>query len=137
MDKYSIKDLAQFRLDQARECLASSEALIALSHYKDAVNRSYYSIFHTMRAVLALDGFDSKKHSGIISAFRQRYIKTGKFEAVYSDIIKDAFVIRTDSDYQDFYTVSKTDVQQQIDNSRDFLEAVTEYISKYFEEKNA
>ena len=82
-----------------------------------------------MRAVLALDGIDSKKHSGIISAFRQNYIKTGEFEAVYSDVIKDAFGIRTDSDYQDFYTVSKADAQQQIDDARAFLEAVTEYVN--------
>ena len=135
MDNYNIKDLAQVRLDQARECLASSEALINLNHYKDSANRSYYCIFHSMRAVLALDGFDSKKHSGIISAFRQNYIKTGKFEAVYSDIIKDAFEIRTDSDYQDFYTIAKTDVQQQIDHAKDFLKAATEYISKFLEEK--
>jgi uncharacterized protein (UPF0332 family) len=32
-----------------------------------------------MRAVQALDGFDSKKHSGVISAFRKDYIKTGIF----------------------------------------------------------
>ena len=128
MDSYSIKDLAQFRLEQARECLASSETLIDINHYKDSANRSYYCIFHSMRAVLALDGFDSKKHSGIISAFRQNYIKTGIFGAVYSDIIKDAFDIRTDSDYQDFYAITKADVQQQIDNARGFLEVVTEYI---------
>ena len=136
MDSYSTNDLAQFRLDQARECLISSEALININHYKDSANRSYYSIFHSMRAVLALDGFDSKKHSGIISAFRQGYIKTGKFDTAYSDIIKDAFDIRTDSDYQDFYTVSKTDVQQQLDNAKKFLEAVAEYINRCLKEKD-
>ena len=134
MDKYSIKDLAQFRLEQARECLASSEVLINLNYYKDAANRSYYSIFHSMRAVLALDGYDSKRHSGIITAFRQGYIKTGKFDALYSDTIKDAFDIRSDSDYQDFYAVSKSDVQQQIDSAKAFVEAVAEYIGNTLEE---
>ena len=128
MDRYSVVDLAQFRLEQARECLQSSQVLLNAEHFKDSANRSYYCIFHSMRAVLALDGYDSPKHSGIISEFRKRYIKTGKFDVVYSNMIKDAFDIRTDSDYQDFYTVSKTDVLQQFENATEFLEAVQKYI---------
>jgi len=131
VDNYSIKDVAYFRLGQARECLRASEALINTSHYKDAANRSYYSIFHSMRAVLALDGYDSKKHSGIISEFRKLYIKTGKFDVNFSDTIKDAFDIRTDSDYQDFYTLSKAEVEQQIENAREFLEAVQKYVDAF------
>jgi hypothetical protein len=38
--------------------------------FETAANRSYYCIFNAMRAVLSLDRFDSKKHSGIIDAFR-------------------------------------------------------------------
>jgi hypothetical protein len=131
MDKYNLKDLANFRLDQARECLQASELLINTNNYKDAANRSYYCIFHLMRAVLALDGHDSKKHSGVISEFRKRYIKTGKFDASFSDTIKDAFDIRTDSDYQDFYTISKADVEQQAGNAKVFLDAVQKYIDTY------
>jgi uncharacterized protein (UPF0332 family) len=32
-----------------------------------------------MRAVNALDCFDSSKHSGVIAHFNQFYVKTGKF----------------------------------------------------------
>ena len=133
MDKFSKKDLAYFRLEQARGCLKASEILMSAGQYKDAANRSYYCIFHTMRAVLALDGYDSKKHSGIISEFRVRYIKTKKFDAVYSDMIKDAFAIRTDSDYEDFYVLSMNDVRLQIDNAKEFLEAVQSYIGATLE----
>ncbi len=47
--------------------------------YKAANNRSYYAIFHALKAVLALDAFDSKRHSGIISEFQRRYIKDEVF----------------------------------------------------------
>ena len=133
VDKYSVKDLASFRLDQARECLQASEALINANHFKDAANRSYYSIFHSMRAVLALDGYDSKKHSGVISEFRRRYIKTGKFAVNFSDTIKDAFDIRTDSDYQDFYTLARADVEQQAKNAKEFFDTVQRYIDAFAE----
>ena len=34
---------------------------------KSVANRSYYAVFHAMRAVLAFDKIDLKRHSGIIS----------------------------------------------------------------------
>ncbi|MDR2546520.1 MAG: HEPN domain-containing protein [Lachnospiraceae bacterium] len=135
MDKYSIYDLSRFRIEQARECLQSAETLMSINHHKDAANRSYYCIFHLMRAVLALDSFDSKKHSGIISEFQKRYIKTEKFSVKFSDTIKDAFDIRNDSDYQDFYTISKADVQLQIENAKEFLEAVKVYVTTFAKEQ--
>ena len=98
------KNLAKYRIEQARECIQSAEISLETS-LKTSINRSYYGIFYAMRAVLALDKFDSKKHSGIISAFRQKYIKTGKFAAHFSDVIGSAFEIRNESDYEDFYDV--------------------------------
>ena len=53
-------------------------SLRALSAHR--FNRSYYAIFHAIRSVNALDGFDSSKHSGVISHFNQEYVKTGMFE---------------------------------------------------------
>ena len=47
--------------------------------YSSAVNRAYYAIFHALRAVTALDGFDSGKHSGVIAYFNRDYIKNGIF----------------------------------------------------------
>lgn len=56
--------------------------------YKNALNRAYYSIFHGMRAVNALDGFDSSKHSGVIAHFNQNYVKEGIFPKETSEIIR-------------------------------------------------
>jgi uncharacterized protein (UPF0332 family) len=119
----------QYRLEQARECLVVSERDLNAESFKAAANRSYYCIFHSMRSVLAQDSFDSKKHTGVISAFRQKYIKPGVFPVELSDIIRDAFNIRGKSDYEDFFVISKEDVVQQIENARVFLEAVEAYIN--------
>ena len=128
-----IRALVEFRIEQARNCLANAEISVEADFYKDAANRSYYCIFHCMRTVLALDKFDSKKHSGIIAAFRQKYIKTGKFAPEFSDIIGDAFEVRNLSDYEDFYVVSKADALQQIDDARAFLEVVQNFINSILE----
>ena len=69
--------LSKVRLETAKECLRDSRILLESDSFKSSANRSYYAVFHAMRAVLVFDEFDSKKHSGIISEFRKRYIKTG------------------------------------------------------------
>ena len=122
--------LAKHRLQQAHDCLKLAEAAIGIAYYKGAANRSYYAVFHCMRAVLAFDNYDSKKHSGIIAAFRQRYIKTGKFPAHFSKIIGSIFELRTDSDYEDFYVVSKEAINLQFENAKAFYDTTEEYISK-------
>ena len=48
----------------------------------------------------------------------------------FSDIIENAFDIRLDSDYEDFYLVSKADVAAQVENAGIFLEAVEKYVSE-------
>jgi len=98
--------------------------------FENAANRSYYCIFNAMRAVLALDRFDSKKHSGIISAFQKDYIRTDIFPKKFSDIIEKAFEIRLESDYVVFYLVSKAEVAAQVENAKTFLEAVEKYIGE-------
>ena len=130
MDK-SKKELAEYRLEQALTCIKSSQALININDFKGATNRAYYAIFHSIRSILALDGQDFAKHSGVSAYFRKEYIKTGIFDVEYSDIIKEAFDIRSDSDYDDFFVISKTDVEEQLKNAQKFYEAVSEYLSRW------
>jgi len=122
--------LAQYRLEQSHECLKDAVRDIEAEAYKAATNRSYFCVFHAMRAVLALDGFDSKKHSGIISVFRQRYIKTGIFSSDLSDIIQSAFNARGKSDYEDFFVISKEQTRKQVEDANTFLTAIESSLRK-------
>lgn len=122
------KSLSLARYDHAKECLTAAQKLIEQQCYKDATNRSYYAIFHAMRSVLAFDEVDMKHHSGIISEFRRRYIKTEIFEVKMSEIISLLFDARTESDYDDFYIVSKSEAEQQVENAEIFLRTIDEYL---------
>lgn len=124
------KALALLRLNRAEEQLSYIPGILELGDYKTVANRSYYSVFYAMRAVLALDGVDSKKHSGIISEFRKRYIKTGVFPEELSDIIGELFSVRSGSDYDDFYIVSREKAKLQYEHAAVFVEAVSRFFSK-------
>jgi len=52
-----------------------------------------------MRAVLALEGKDFKKHSTLLGYFNQHYVNTDIFPRELSKRITQASVIRNESDY--------------------------------------
>ena len=81
-----------------------------------------------MRATLALDGVDMKHHSGVISEFRRRYIKTKKLDASLSKIISVLSEMRSESDYDDFYVLPKTEISNQFVNVRFFIDSVKNLI---------
>ena len=121
-------DLSKYRIEAAYEDYHAAVDLLKMGHYKVANNRAYYAIFHAMRAVLALDGADFKKHSGVIAYFRQNYIKSGIFDSSLSEIINDASFIRNESDYSDFYIATKEEAESLIAYSKIFLQRIKEYI---------
>lgn len=123
------KSLSNARYNHAVECLLAAKALLESNSYKSAANRSYYAIFHAMRSLLAFDDIDMKHHSGIISEFRRLYIKTEIFDTKLSHIISVLFNIRTDSDYDDFFIISKDEVIEQIKNAEFFLNKISEYLN--------
>ena len=121
-------EISKVRFDHAKECLRDAKLLLAGESYRSAANRAYYAIFHAMRAVLALDGVDMKHHSGIISEFRKRYIKTSVFDISLSGLISELSDVREGSDYNDFFIVSKADTAEQVQSAETFLTAVETYL---------
>ena len=124
------KALALFRIEKAKNDLHDAQETLRLGMYDNAANRSSYAIFHAARAVLALDGLDFKKHAGVVGTFSKNYIKTGIFDPSMAKMIKSAFSIRSETDYEDFYVVSKSDVEQQVSDAGIFVSKVEEFINK-------
>lgn len=128
MHDTKTKDLAKYRLEKSAESLNEAHILFDNESYVGCINRSYYSIFYAMRAVLALDNTDFRRHSGVISGFQKEYIKSGIFDKSCSDIIESAFRIRNKSDYDDFFVISKEDTKNQLNNADEFYALINEFI---------
>jgi len=127
MEKRQL-DLSNYRLEKAKGDLETAELNLKNNKLSQSINRSYYSMFHAARALLALDKLDSKKHTGVISLFNQHYIKPGKIELEFSRMLFDAFEIRNENDYNDFYIAVKEDAKIQLENAKKFLKRIQEYI---------
>jgi uncharacterized protein (UPF0332 family) len=123
-------ELSKLRLENARVLLDSARLLMEAGDYKSVANRSYYAIFAAMRACLAPTGIDHKKHSGVISDFRLHFIKTGKLREELSDIVSELFDVRTQSDYNDFYIISKAEISKQLENAELFVREIEAFLKK-------
>ena len=124
------KALSEHRFEQALSCLKQAKLLITADEYKGAANRSYYAVFHAIRSVLALEGRDFGKHTAVMGHFRKEYIKTKIFDEKLSDILALLFKVRNDSDYDDFYIISKEDVTIQLESAEYFLNEIRQYLEK-------
>lgn len=94
------KILCRYRLERAKEDLQAAKVNHDSGLFKASINRSYYAIFHGIRAVNILDGFDASKHSSVIAHFNQYFVHTGEFDRGLYKIIDGAYRIREKSDYK-------------------------------------
>ena len=125
----SLKELAGYRMERAREMLSAAEGNLGIGQYKTSLNRSYYAIFHAMRAANILKGFDSSKHSGVIAFFNKEYLKEGIMDCQLSAVIKGSSFLREKSDYDDFFIASRKEAEVQLKNARGFLNTVEAYLN--------
>ena len=124
----SVKDLSAYRLEKSRRNFELARALFDDGNYSFAANRSYYAAFDAMRAVNALDGFDSSKHSGVISHFNQNHVKTGDFDISCSGIIRRAARLRERSDYEDFFEPDREETERTVTEVESFIETVSAFL---------
>lgn len=128
-------DLSRYRYQRAGEMLASAKRDVEAGDYASANNRAYYCIFHAMRAVLALDGEDFKKHSAVIARFALNYLKTEILPREYGKLISNASLIRNRSDYEDFYICSIADTEALLSGAVHFYLDVGQYLEKRYAEE--
>lgn len=124
----SLTVLSAHRFKRAKEELSTAELLLYNTNFRSSINRSYYAIFHAIRAINALDGFDSSKHSGVISHFNQEYVKTGIFQKEASKIIRNASELREQADYEDFYEATQEEAFDVFDQASLFIATVEKYL---------
>ena len=124
----SVVELSKYRFETSVEDLEDAKIMYQNGRYKNALNRGYYSIFHAIRSVIALDGFDSSKHSGVIAFFNQNYVKTGIFPKELSKIIRAASENREKADYLDFFIASKSEAEKQIERAEQFQKYIRDYL---------
>ena len=123
-------EYAKYRLEKAKETLNSARILYDNNDLSGANNRAYYSIFYAIRAVLAIERIDFKRHKDVIAYFNKNYVKTEIFPRKMGSKIAQAKTIREDCDYDDEYEPSSEKTMQQIETASELIEMVEKFLQK-------
>lgn len=130
-EEITISSFANYRLERAKQDLSDAEFSYKARRYLNANNRAYYAIFHAIRAVLALERVDFKRHKDVLAHFNQYYIKTEIFPRTISRKISEASKIREDSDYDDEFMPTDEETKLQIDTARELIQLVEKYLKEH------
>jgi len=129
-------ELLKIRLQKSKKCYLSAIQDIRNGDYDSANNRAYYSMYHAIRSLLALEGLDFKKHSQTIGYFNKNYIYAKLIGAQFTKMITEASNSRNSSDYDDYYVATLEEAEKNTDNANIFIEAVKQYIANRFKTEN-
>ena len=89
-----------------------------------ASSKAYYAVFHSMQAILLTKKLSFSKHSGVIAAFNQHFVKTGIFPKEFSSMIEQLFKDRQIGDYGYEFGINKEEAAEDIEFAEKILTAV-------------
>ena len=133
MDSETIEGFSKYRLNKAKETLETARMIFNEGKdFTSANNRAYYAIFYAIRAVLAIEEVDFKRHKDVLAYFNKEYVNKEKFPKKIGRKISQAQRVREDSDYDDDYEPSLEKTEQQINTAQELIELVETYINDYY-----
>src|SRR6056297_2629462 len=117
-------DLIAYRLNRATETLSEIEIHVNNGLWNTAINRLYYACYYAASALLLANDIKASTHSGVRQMLGLHFVKTGKISSELGKVFTDLFDKRHASDYDDFISVSREDVEDLLPSAKEFIEKI-------------
>lgn len=117
-------------IKNAHQMLEVATHNLADGFHGSAVNRAYYAIFYAANALLATQGLSRSKHSGVIAAFRQYFVKPGFIEIEYGDIYGRVMDDRHISDYDVEMPIEPERAQTDLEDAHRFVDRIEQHLKE-------
>ncbi len=127
MDDPQRQEIALY-IKNAGEMLEVAQLMLENDFYTSVVNRAYYAIFYAANALLATKKLSSSKHSGVISLFRQHFVKTSLLHPEYSDMYGRVMGNRHASDYELESPITLETASGDLDDAKEFVREMTRWL---------
>jgi uncharacterized protein (UPF0332 family) len=107
-------------LELSESDLSFSKDSLLGDNYKWSTIQSYYSMFHTARALLYAQGYREKSHFCLIEAIRSLYVEKGILSFEFLEALQLGKSLRENADY--YGDFSKNDAEKLVNIATKFLE---------------
>jgi len=129
MDQVTRQEVTLY-IENAEEALSVAQLNLDNDFYAAAINRAYYAVFYAANALLATLKLARSKHSGVLSAFRQHFIKTELLPSELSEIYGLVMDDRHEGDYEIIAATSKEDADTDLQQARHFVDEVKVWLRR-------
>jgi len=129
-DSSALKTQCQKIVRKAFRSLNTARRNIDEGDYDFGSSRAYYAAFYAIQAVVLTKNLSFSKHSGVIGAFNQFFVKTGLFPKEFSKMISRLFRERQISDYDFVLNITERDALQDADFAETILKSIKKYLSE-------
>lgn len=120
------KSLAPKEIRLAEEDLKTARRSFEDGNYRWCVIQTYYSMFHSARALLYFQNYREHSHYCLIQAVKELYVKLGKLEPSFLEALVEAKNLREAADYYGEY--SDANAKKLLNKAGKFIERTKEIL---------
>jgi uncharacterized protein (UPF0332 family) len=91
MNQSDRNALVEYRLDQAKDTIELGRFLIDSNRLTVAVNRNYYGIYYSIKALSLAKKFETSKHAQLIGWFDKEFIATEILNKKFGRILRNVY----------------------------------------------
>jgi len=108
-------------IKKAEEWLSEAEKSFESHALNSSVLASYMVMFSSARAILFLDGFREKSHACVARYLEEKYVKSGKLEKKWIELLDHAREIRHDDQYNLSFFSTQEEAEKALKSAGEFL----------------
>jgi uncharacterized protein (UPF0332 family) len=120
----------QYRIEIAYKTFEAAKVLADNGFWNSAVNRLYYSVFYAVNALLVLNDVYTKTHSSAKNQFSLHFIKSGKIDKKYGQLLSELFDWRQRGDYDNIFDYDSESVLPMFEPVKEMLDLIHTEIQK-------
>jgi uncharacterized protein (UPF0332 family) len=127
----ALHEQLQSMLSKAQRSLKAARRHQAEGDFDFAASRAYYAAFYAMEAALLTQVVTCSTHSGVLTTFSERFIKTGILPAAFGAKAARLFRERQIGDYEFDVSVTGRDAEQDVATATDMVAAIERLIMAF------
>jgi uncharacterized protein (UPF0332 family) len=127
MSKKFHKEIEAY-IKRADESIEAAKELLINGHFDFSASRSYYAIFYASSVLLLNEELEFSKHSGVLAAIHQKFIKTGKIDKSFGKDLNWLFELRSIGDYGVLIHVGKDEAKEAVKIAEKYIAVIKKLI---------
>lgn len=130
MSEKSYREQIRLMIQKADRSLVAAQQLLDKEHYDFASSRAYYAAFYAVQAIILTKNLSFSKHTAVINAFNQHFVKTEIFPTEFGRAINQLFRERQTGDYEFDLSITEEEAKEDIQLAERMIQAIKTYLTE-------